>query len=192
MVSMTIDDHDRGLRHDLWVLSRRRAIFALSLGAAAVAGCGTTQASGTSPKQAAPQETQGPYPGDGSNGPNVLIESGVVRSDITTSFGTYSGAAEGVPATLDLNLQDLAKDGAAGAGMAVYVWHCDREGRYSLYSEGLATYAKGDEFDHTSAEGFIYVWGLPLRTVASAHKDKMKVVDAKVEKAKPSPAKKKK
>jgi len=67
-----------------------------------------------------------------------------------------------------------------------------RESPYSLYSEGLATYAKGDEFDHTSAEGFIYVWGLPLRTVASAHKDKMKVVDAKVDKAKPSPAKKKK
>ncbi len=58
-----------------------------------------------------------------------------------------------------------------------------RESPYSLYSEGLATYAKGDEFDHTSAEGFIYVWGLPLRTVASAHKDKMKVVEEKAEKA---------
>ena len=23
------------------------------------------------------------------------------------------------------------------AGVAVYVWHCDREGRYSLYSEGV-------------------------------------------------------
>jgi argininosuccinate synthase len=52
-----------------------------------------------------------------------------------------------------------------------------RESPYSLYNEGLATYAKGDEFDHTSAEGFIYIWGLPLRTVASAHKAKMKVVD---------------
>jgi argininosuccinate synthase len=52
-----------------------------------------------------------------------------------------------------------------------------RESPYSLYNEGLATYAKGDEFDHTSAKGFIYVWGLPLRTVASAHKAKMKVMD---------------
>jgi argininosuccinate synthase len=52
-----------------------------------------------------------------------------------------------------------------------------RESPYSLYNEGLATYAKGDEFDHTSAVGFIYVWGLPLRTVASAYKDKLKVVD---------------
>jgi argininosuccinate synthase len=52
-----------------------------------------------------------------------------------------------------------------------------RESPYSLYNEGLATYAKGDEFDHTSAKGFIYVWGLPLRTVAAAHKAKMKVVE---------------
>src|SRR5262245_50005654 len=34
-----------------------------------------------------PAETAGPYPGDGSNGPNVLVQSGVVRSDIRTSFG---------------------------------------------------------------------------------------------------------
>ena len=49
-----------------------------------------------------------------------------------------------------------------------------RTSSYSLYNEGLATYAKGDEFDHTSAKGFIYVWGLPLRTVAAAHKKKGK------------------
>ncbi len=47
-----------------------------------------------------------------------------------------------------------------------------RESPYSLYDTGLATYAKGDEFDHTSAKGFIYVWGLPLRTVAAVHKEK--------------------
>ncbi|MDY6999353.1 MAG: dioxygenase [Actinomycetota bacterium] len=131
---MTIDDHDRGLRHDLGVMTRRRALLALGLGAVTAAGC----AGATDPEapQAAPQETAGPYPGDGSNGPNVLIESGVVRSDITTSFGSCSGVAEGVPATLTLTLQDLAADGAPGAGMAVYLWHCDREGRYSLYSPG--------------------------------------------------------
>ncbi|BCW73407.1 hypothetical protein NicSoilB8_44510 [Arthrobacter sp. NicSoilB8] len=32
-----------------------------------------------------PQETAGPYPGDGSNGPNVLEASGVVRRDIRSS-----------------------------------------------------------------------------------------------------------
>jgi argininosuccinate synthase len=68
-----------------------------------------------------------------------------------------------------------------------------RESPYSLYNEGLATYAKGDEFDHTSAEGFIYVWGLPLRTVASAHRSKVTVVDegAAPKAAKKAPAKRK-
>jgi argininosuccinate synthase len=56
-----------------------------------------------------------------------------------------------------------------------------RESPYSLYNEGLATYAKGDQFDHTSAKGFIYVWGLPLRTVAAAHQAKLKVVDQAAE-----------
>ena len=87
---------------------------------------------------AAPAETAGPYPGDGSNGPNVLIESGVVRSDIRSSFGSYSGTAEGVPATIELTLHDVTKSCAAGAGMAVYVWHCDRAGDYSLYSQDAA------------------------------------------------------
>jgi argininosuccinate synthase len=61
-----------------------------------------------------------------------------------------------------------------------------RDSPFSLYNEGLATYAKGDEFDHTSAKGFIYVWGLPLKTVAAAHKAKMKVVEHETEKAKPT------
>ena len=39
-----------------------------------------------------PSETAGPYPGDGSNGPNVLTQSGIVRSDIRASFGS-SGLA---------------------------------------------------------------------------------------------------
>ena len=39
--------------------------------------------------------------------------------------------------TLELTIQDLANGGAPFAGTAVYVWHCDREGRYSLYSEGV-------------------------------------------------------
>jgi argininosuccinate synthase len=50
-----------------------------------------------------------------------------------------------------------------------------RSSPYSMYDTGLATYAKGDQFDHTSAKGFIYVWGLPLKTVAAAHKEKVDV-----------------
>lgn len=145
-------EHDLGLAHDLRVMSRRRALWmfgaAGAAGAAAVAaGCATdsgtdtattTSAAATSTETpaAAPAETAGPYPGDGSNGPNVLIASGVVRSDITGSFGAYTGVADGVPLTIELTLHDLAK-GTLGAGMALYLWHCDREGRYSLYSDGV-------------------------------------------------------
>jgi protocatechuate 3,4-dioxygenase beta subunit len=146
---------DQGLGFDLGTLhSRRRALRFLGLGAAAVGltACGsgdsgasssttTTSASGSSSSAATdeiPDETAGPYPGDGSNGPDVLGESGVVRSDIRSSFGEFSGIAEGVPMTLELTLSDLANGGAAFEGVAVYVWHCTREGGYSLYSEEVA------------------------------------------------------
>lgn len=142
-------EHDLGLAHDMSVmLSRRRALWIMSaVGSASVvaAACSSgTDATATSSADttstavaAAPQETAGPYPGDGSNGPNVLVESGVVRSDITGSFGPYSGTAEGVPVTIRLTLQDLARDAAPGTGMALYLWHCDRDGEYSLYGEGV-------------------------------------------------------
>ncbi len=85
-----------------------------------------------------PQETAGPYPGDGSNGPNVLAASGVVRQDITASFGTGSATAEGVPLTFTLTLLDNANGCVPLAGSAVYAWHCDRDGSYSMYDSGLA------------------------------------------------------
>ena len=84
-----------------------------------------------------PQETAGPYPGDGSNGPNVLEASGVVRHDITSSFGTSTSTAEGVPLTVTLTLLDNANGCTPLAGAAVYAWHCDREGKYSMYDSGL-------------------------------------------------------
>ncbi|WP_395400274.1 intradiol ring-cleavage dioxygenase [Arthrobacter sp. UC242_113] len=84
-----------------------------------------------------PQETAGPFPGDGSNGPNVLEASGVVRQDITSSFGTSTTKADGVPLTVTLTLLDNANGCVPLAGAAVYAWHCDKEGRYSLYDSGL-------------------------------------------------------
>ena len=85
-----------------------------------------------------PEETGGPYPGDGSNGVNVLTESGIVREDLRSSFGDASGVAEGVPLSIQLKVYDNGTDGLTPyAGAAVYLWHCDREGRYSLYSDGV-------------------------------------------------------
>jgi protocatechuate 3,4-dioxygenase beta subunit len=150
---------DQGLRFDIETLvDRRRALqlfgyAGLSAGVVTLAACapaatgspvatmGATSgaaatAAGAECAPAIPEETAGPYPGDGSNGPDVLSESGVVRSDIRSSFGEFSGTAEGVPMTIKLAIQDAANGCAPYAGAAVYVWHCDREARYSLYSQG--------------------------------------------------------
>jgi argininosuccinate synthase len=41
-----------------------------------------------------------------------------------------------------------------------------RKSPFSLYSHGLATYDKGDQFDQSASPGFIHIWGLPVRTQA--------------------------
>src|SRR5262245_52549372 len=51
-----------------------------------------------------PQETAGPFPGDGTNGANALALSGIVRSDIRSSIGGAAGVAAGVPLALRLTL----------------------------------------------------------------------------------------
>ncbi|MGH9273333.1 MAG: hypothetical protein ACRDZU_01695 [Acidimicrobiales bacterium] len=99
------------------------------------AGGPSTTAGAPTSTEAVPEETAGPYPGDGSNGPNVLTESGVVRSDIRSSFGSYSGTAAGLPLQIDLTVVE-AGSGDPIDGAAVYLWHCDPEGRYSLYAQG--------------------------------------------------------
>jgi len=159
-----LEDHDLGLAADLVTLVDRRMVLGLfaEVGLAALTGCGgddtpaasasssapasaTSAAAATTSATAAatgdceeiPQETAGPYPGDGSNGPNVLTQSGIVRSDIRSSFGSASGTAAGVPTTVTLTITDAAKNCAALAGAAVYLWHCDRDGHYSMYSESV-------------------------------------------------------
>jgi protocatechuate 3,4-dioxygenase beta subunit len=144
---------DQGLRFDVdTLLSRRRMLAFLGIGTATLglAACGAGSSSTASSSWSAssssaaagtgteiPDETAGPYPGDGSNGPDVLEQSGIVRSDIRSSFGEMSGTAEGVPMTLELTVADLANGGVPFEGVAVYVWHCSREGGYSLYSDGV-------------------------------------------------------
>lgn len=99
-----------------------------------------------------PEETNGPFPADGTNGPDVLDQDGVVRRDIRSSFGDLTGTAEGIALALSLRVVDL--DGCTPKeGAAVYVWHCDREGRYSLYSSGATdqNYLRGVQV--TGADG---------------------------------------
>ncbi|WP_432561867.1 intradiol ring-cleavage dioxygenase [Kineococcus sp. SYSU DK003] len=143
------DVDDQGLAFDIaTMLDRRRALGLIGLGATGLtlAACGDDDATAASSSSSSttsgslaeiPDETAGPYPGDGSNGPDVLEQSGVVRSDIRSSFGSSTTTAEGVPMTLTLNVVDLAGGNVPFEGVAVYVWHCNRDGEYSLYGEGI-------------------------------------------------------
>ncbi len=158
------DDHDDhgGLHRDLTetgaAMDRRgmlrlAARFGVALGGIQLIGCasdaaavtGTTGTDGTTSGNSsgsascpakAPEETAGPYPGDSSNGPNVLNQTGVVRSDIRSSFAGLSGSVTGVALNLVLTIVS-ASNCAPLAGYAVYLWHCDAVGNYSLYSSGV-------------------------------------------------------
>jgi len=154
------DDHDDfgGLQRDLRAtgaaidrrgLLRLAAKFGGAMGALQLFGCSadsptapsnpttptTPAAPSTGACSAIPTETAGPYPGDGSNGPNVLGLTGVVRTDIRSSFAGLSGTADGVPLTIVLTIVS-ASTCAPLAGRAVYLWECDKLGRYSLYTAG--------------------------------------------------------
>lgn len=147
---------DQGVAFDIRTLVSRRSVlslFGFGVGAMALAACSTDGASDLSSAATAstttstgeiPDETAGPYPGDGSNGADVLEQSGIVRSDIRSSIGGGATAA-GVPMALTLTILDLANGDAPFTDVAVYVWHCNSEGGYSMYSEGITgeTYLRG-------------------------------------------------
>lgn len=166
---MKYEDHALCLMHDLETMRRRRLLRWLSVAGAAPAavllGCGgggddagttsettTTGSTGstgssggstsTTSCSVIPTETEGPYPGDGTNSNssgvvNALTLSGIVRSDIRASVAGASGTAQGVPMTVTLKLVDTTASCASLAGYAIYLWHCTREGGYSLYSSGV-------------------------------------------------------
>ena len=104
-----------------------------------------------------PEETGGPYPADGTNSNasgvvNVLTQSGVVRSDICSSFNGATGTAAGIPLTIKLQIVNVNGSCATLEGFAVYLWHCDRDGNYSLYSSGVTTqnYLRGVQVSDSS------------------------------------------
>ncbi len=144
---------------------------------AAASGSSATPGSGTC--SIIPEETEGPYPGDGSNGLNnatppnggqpptgagapgnpptastttttssttntsssgtinALSLSGIVRRDIRSSVGGATGVAQGIPLTVKLKLVNTGASCASLANYAIYIWHCTRDGLYSLYSTGV-------------------------------------------------------
>ena len=167
MTDTEIHEEDLGLVHDVRTLVDRRVALGLFGGVAlttllaACASPATTSTTAAAPSTSGgadltevPDETAGPYPGDGSNGVNVLDDSGIVRGDIRSSFGASTTTAEGVPLDIQLTVRDAAT-GDALSGAAVYLWHCDRDGGYSLYGDGLTNenYLRGVQ--ETDASGSV-------------------------------------
>ncbi|KJL29535.1 intradiol ring-cleavage dioxygenase [Microbacterium oxydans] len=156
---------DQGVAFDIRTVMSRRGVLGLAglgLGAAVLAACAPAASGGAGSKATPsasatpsatgsvsasgeiPDETAGPYPGDGSNGPDVLSDSGIVRSDIRSSIDG-GATADGVPLAFELQIIDMANGGIPFAGAAVYAWHCTAQGEYSMYSQGLedVTYLRG-------------------------------------------------
>jgi protocatechuate 3,4-dioxygenase beta subunit len=95
-----------------------------------------------------PSETNGPYPADGTNTSsgatsNALTASGIVRSDIRSSFLSSTTTAAGVELKLTLTVVNVNATCAPLAGYAVYIWCCDRSGNYSLYTVANESYLRG-------------------------------------------------
>jgi len=127
---------------------------------------GTTTGGGSGSCSVIPEETGGPYPGDGTNSngsgvANALTLSGIVRSDIGTSVTPGSATAAGMPTTLKLQIVNVGASCASAAGAAIYLWHCDRDGNYSMYASGLTkeNYLRGvQEADSTGTVTFTTIF----------------------------------
>jgi protocatechuate 3,4-dioxygenase beta subunit len=122
--------------------TRRRAL-ALVGGAATLIGCGGGDGGGSGTTTAAsagtsagsggaasascvliPQETVGPYPLFN----DITSASAYMREDITEG-------REGVPLNLLLTIVDVSNSCTPVTNALVYVWHCDKDGLYSGYSQ---------------------------------------------------------
>jgi protocatechuate 3,4-dioxygenase beta subunit len=186
-----VHDHDRGLAHDLELISRqmmeRRRLLGWFAGAGATAlltGCGgggdtvtssasssgtnttTTTTTTTTSTDATtssgqcitdPAETAGPYPADGTNSAsgstnNALTASGIVRSDIRASFISSTTVASGVLLTITLTVANVNSSCAPLSGYAVYLWHCNVDGNYSLYSVPAESYLRGVQVTNSSGQ----------------------------------------
>lgn len=181
----TLEDFDRGLAFDITrVVQRRQALKMLAGGSAlaflAACSANSKESSDATPDATAatsanttgdttigtaecttevPAETGGPFPGDGSNGPNALADPNVVREDITGSFGDFTGIAVGVPTTIKLTVLDSANGCQPLARGAVYLWHADKDGLYSMYTASEANYLRGvGEADSNGTVTFQSIW----------------------------------
>lgn len=148
-------DHRHGLQCDLAVIGRRTALGWIAGGATMLGGCSRASALAAG-CVASPVETRGPYPADGTRGwssevPNILEHAGILRSDIRASLGSGATAA-GVPVRLTLTVVDAGAGCGPRPGHVVYLWQCDRDGRYSLYDLPDQSWLRGAQVTDASGK----------------------------------------
>jgi protocatechuate 3,4-dioxygenase beta subunit len=150
MMTEHTHEHDLGFHYDLPRMLGRRRVLGVIGGLAALVATPGAELAQTSEGVCVltSRETEGPYPADGTNGRggntlNVLTQEGVIREDIRPSFAGMESEAEGVPLTVELQIMDSTSSCAPLAGLAVYLWHCDAVGRYSLYDLQDQNYLRG-------------------------------------------------
>lgn len=108
-----------------------------------------------------PEETAGPFPGDGSNSnsageADILVENDVVRSDIKSNLDG-SNTQQGVAMTLKMKIVDVEKYCAPASGYSIYLWHANRDGNYSMYNSNGAnhtddTFLRGVQITDTNGD----------------------------------------
>ena len=78
-----------------------------------------------------------------------------MRSDITSSFGSSTIKATGVPLTVTTTILDFSAGKKPLADGAVYVWHCNQQGQYSFYSSSVTqeNYLRGVQETDPSGTG---------------------------------------
>ncbi len=154
--------HAHGLIHDLPHLLPRRKFLGFAGTSLLLAACdggpfGNSEANVTGKTVdgalclKTPVETNGPFPGDGSNAisgstVNVLADEGIVRQDIRPSLRGLVALAEGARLELAIKLVDVTNACAPIPGFGIYVWHCDAAGKYSIYDLPDANYLRGVAF----------------------------------------------
>jgi argininosuccinate synthase len=76
--------------------------------------------------------------------------------------------------SLDAFMNETQKSVTGTVYMKLYKGNATVAGRsskYSLYNAQLATYTEEDQFDHKASEGFIKIFGLPVKTYHQIHRN---------------------
>ncbi len=89
-----------------------------------------------------------------------LVYNGLWYSPLKTALDAFVAASQ-APVSGEVRMA-LFKGSA---------WVAGRRSPVGLYDHDLATYDAADRFDHTQAEGFVKLWGLPTRVWARRQGD---------------------